>query len=168
MPIWKIRSGCANPFSTYSPRSTHFVSSSSACVTADTRTCPPCPVSMIRAVPIQRRAEEVTVTLLGLAGVEAHANRQIQGRLRLDRSGDGPGPRLEHCTHAVARALEHPTTASFDAALEHRLMRSECHCHAIGIVLPPLRRRLDIREQERQRPTRYDPHRASLAQVIRG
>jgi hypothetical protein len=98
---------------------------------------------------VQRRAEVVVAAQFRFTGGDAHAHRQYERALRVDRGVDRRPRRAERGAHAVAGVLEHPAAARLDGGAQHVVVRGQCHPHGVRLVLLPPRRSLDVGEQER-------------------
>ena len=111
---------------------------------------------------VQRRPVPVAVARLRLTRVQADPHRQADALLRFERRLHRIGGRVKDRAHAVAGVLEHLSAMRRDRRTQHLVVLGERRRHARAIDVPPLRGRLDVREQERDR-LRSAAHRASLA-----
>jgi hypothetical protein len=109
--------------------------------------------------PIDRRAEEVILALLRLAGMHGHPDAE-RARRRPGLGGEGElgaDTRLhrgcrgrEHREGTVARGLDQPSAGVLDALAEDGIVARERGRHRGGLLLPQARAAGDVREQERE------------------
>ena len=104
---------------------------------------------------VEHRAEIVVVSQFGLAGRDAHPNRQFQLPLRGDRGLDRRHRRDERSGTPRRRCglNRKPSFASIGVA-QYFVVRSQCNPHRVGIGFPPTGRTLNIGEQKGHDPRR--------------
>ena len=110
--------------------------------------------------PIQRRTEIVTVAELRLPRMQSHPHRQdlTQQNLRADRSRHRIRRRGEHRSDPIAGVLEEMPVVLVDQPTQDVVVLGQQRPHRLRIVLPPTRRTLNIRKQERHGPRRRLRH----------
>ena len=102
-------------------------------------------------------AEVVPVALDRLTGVQAHANREVDGAviaqllLRLERRGRRVGRGRERRAEPVAAGAEHVAAVPLDRAAQDRVVDAQRVGHVARVLLPPTGGVLDVGEQERDR-----------------
>ncbi len=105
-------------------------------------------------------AEVVPVAFDRRAGVQAHANGEVHGRvvaqllLRFDRRGRGVVGGRERGAEAVATDAEHVPAVTFDRAPDDRVVDPEGVGHVGGCLFPQARRVRDVGEEEGHRADR--------------
>ncbi len=112
--------------------------------------------------PIQRRPEVVTVALVGLPDVEAHANpddRAAPGLpsehpLRCGRSRERIGRGCESDREPVAARGEHVPAVVLERFADDHVVPSERLGHLVAVLFPESGRTFDVGEQERDGPRR--------------
>lgn len=119
---------------------------------------------------VQRSAEEVSVPLFRLSGVDAdpeaeppYFRQRLVGEPTLDVSGglQGIARRVEHGADAVSGVLEDPSTMFFHQVFEEPIVDSQSLPHRLGVLLPQPGRSLQVGEQKRD-------HTHPLGTVARG
>ena len=103
---------------------------------------------------VQRRSEVVVAAAFRLSRCDAHAHRQFERTLRVNRCLDRRPRRSESGIRAITGVLEQPAAPGLDSGPHHLVVRSQRHLHSVGLFLPSARRPLDIREEERDCPAR--------------
>ena len=113
--------------------------------------------------PVQRRPEIVAVTFVGLARVQSHADAQLEpGRprfaeqrtLRLHRRGHRVARSTEGHRDTIAATREHETLVSRHGVPKDVVVTFQRLSHLARKLIPPPRRVLHVREQERHRSGR--------------
>jgi hypothetical protein len=108
--------------------------------------------------PIHGRPEKVTVSTLGLSGVDAHANPQrsgyapsltTQSPLGIEGGRKRAARGVESGNHPVAGRLEESALGPIDGSSHDRIVSRKGGCHGDGLLFPVTRARLDVGEQKR-------------------
>jgi hypothetical protein len=73
----------------------------------------------------------------------------VKGTLGRDRSTHTVHGMVERGQHAVTPVLDYDPTMPFDLALEDGVVARQRNIHDVRVFLPPARRVLEIREQDR-------------------
>ena len=107
-------------------------------------------------------------TQLHHAGMQTHPRLQVtdlppllgpETQLRLDRRRDRVTCRRERSRDPITHLREHQPPMRPHRIAQDHVMTSESSLHGIGLLLPPARRTLQVREQERHRARRKVHHR---------
>ena len=120
---------------------------------------------------VQHRTEIIATPMLRSAAVQSHPHPQRpdppprlgrQRALRCDGRGEGIRSQREHGVDPIPRRLHHMPTVGLDGCPQHVIVTSQRRPHRLGILLPLARRRLEVREEERDRSRGQLAHRTPL------
>ena len=103
---------------------------------------------------VQGPPEVVAVTFLGSTGMKSHPHRQPHPILHLDRRPQRRRRVGERRREPITTRREHHPTVRLDRRPQQHVVLRQRLAHPARIELPPHRRSLDVREQERHGPRR--------------